>query len=632
MRIAKSYYGKQATKGVTRLSEGKYRIAERIVFVRLLKGQHVMVRIGGGWDTLQNFLFRHKSDPSQVIDPDDLLPLDAKIMLEKDGPQLQAKQFTRQAPSTPSSSSNLNLASSSVPTTPTSFVTPTTNDTGGSHNHNNHNIAHNHNNILSPQHQQIITNSLKPTTTSPIIIHGSHNGLNHNQMHNYHQISQQQLQTRHEQPNHHQLLSTLVNNHNNNEQQQTSSPVRIRRDPNNKVNNRNNSQSNSGESVRLEKVKLIEPETTHLVDYNRRNGLQRNSINSVSDFGIDTNGNGTVLTNAHNIQKSDKHFDGFSMNNEEHETTNNISITTDGELNSNATNSNKTSNSSSPLTPKLSYGTDGPTSPSTTATSTDMDTGLGCSIASSTTTNNSVNLCNNITDVKQNANLHHNVVTSSNNKSSFNSVNSSNLVNINSTTPSMNNYKYQQKYLRRSSVNRMQQHQQQQQQSPLNFNAKDYLDSRQKLYNDQRSRSTSENVSDIGGSYGDHQQNTMQQLNANTLRNLLINGNGNNVQSSAGGPTSGLKHGRSQQVLIHRLKAPNSTFSKSTLSLNGGFGGSSANLNSPASHRQTTNGNLSSAHMIYGTPMHTFKSSRYPNYLKSSQHITNRAKQNGVPS
>lgn len=79
MRIAKSYYGKGATKGITRLSEGKYKIADRIVFVRLLKGHRVMVRIGGGWDTLENFLFRHKSDPSQVIDVDNLLPLETKM-------------------------------------------------------------------------------------------------------------------------------------------------------------------------------------------------------------------------------------------------------------------------------------------------------------------------------------------------------------------------------------------------------------------------------------------------------------------------------------------------------------------------------------------------------------------------
>lgn len=83
MRIAKSYYGKGAKRGVTRLSEGKYKIADRIVFVRLLKGHRVMVRIGGGWDTLENFLFRHKSDPSQVIDVDNLLPLETKMTFEK---------------------------------------------------------------------------------------------------------------------------------------------------------------------------------------------------------------------------------------------------------------------------------------------------------------------------------------------------------------------------------------------------------------------------------------------------------------------------------------------------------------------------------------------------------------------
>lgn len=83
MRIAKSYYGKGVTKGVKRLSEGKYKIADRIVFVRLLKGHRVMVRIGGGWDTLENFLFRHKSDPSQMIDVENLLPIETKMSFDK---------------------------------------------------------------------------------------------------------------------------------------------------------------------------------------------------------------------------------------------------------------------------------------------------------------------------------------------------------------------------------------------------------------------------------------------------------------------------------------------------------------------------------------------------------------------
>lgn len=101
MRIAKSYYGKGVSKGVTRLSEGKYKIADRIVFVRLLKGHRVMVRIGGGWDTLENFLFRHKSDPSQVIDVDNLLPLETKMANFVD-----PKSSTNNLSSTPSSSSN----------------------------------------------------------------------------------------------------------------------------------------------------------------------------------------------------------------------------------------------------------------------------------------------------------------------------------------------------------------------------------------------------------------------------------------------------------------------------------------------------------------------------------------------
>ncbi|CAB3382117.1 Hypothetical predicted protein [Cloeon dipterum] len=49
---------------VRRLGGGKYNIAGRNVFVRLLKGRHMMVRVGGGWDTLEHFLQRH--DPCQV--------------------------------------------------------------------------------------------------------------------------------------------------------------------------------------------------------------------------------------------------------------------------------------------------------------------------------------------------------------------------------------------------------------------------------------------------------------------------------------------------------------------------------------------------------------------------------------
>ncbi|XP_013171418.1 PREDICTED: GAS2-like protein 3 [Papilio xuthus] len=49
---------------VKKVGEGRYNIAGRNVFIRLLKGRHMMVRVGGGWDTLEHFLSRH--DPCQV--------------------------------------------------------------------------------------------------------------------------------------------------------------------------------------------------------------------------------------------------------------------------------------------------------------------------------------------------------------------------------------------------------------------------------------------------------------------------------------------------------------------------------------------------------------------------------------
>lgn len=56
--------GKCEKLKVKKVGEGKYNIAGRNVFVRLLKGRHMMVRVGGGWDTLEHFLQRH--DPCQV--------------------------------------------------------------------------------------------------------------------------------------------------------------------------------------------------------------------------------------------------------------------------------------------------------------------------------------------------------------------------------------------------------------------------------------------------------------------------------------------------------------------------------------------------------------------------------------
>uniref|UniRef100_UPI00398F4DFF GAS2-like protein 3 n=1 Tax=Pristiophorus japonicus TaxID=55135 RepID=UPI00398F4DFF len=47
------------------LSEGRYRLGEKILFIRMLHGKHVMVRVGGGWDTLQGFLLKH--DPCRLL-------------------------------------------------------------------------------------------------------------------------------------------------------------------------------------------------------------------------------------------------------------------------------------------------------------------------------------------------------------------------------------------------------------------------------------------------------------------------------------------------------------------------------------------------------------------------------------
>ncbi|XP_065201355.1 growth arrest-specific protein 2-like isoform X2 [Planococcus citri] len=55
--------GKCEKLQVKKVGEGRYTIGGRNVFIRLLKGRHMMVRVGGGWDTLENFLARH--DPCQ---------------------------------------------------------------------------------------------------------------------------------------------------------------------------------------------------------------------------------------------------------------------------------------------------------------------------------------------------------------------------------------------------------------------------------------------------------------------------------------------------------------------------------------------------------------------------------------
>lgn len=47
------------------LSEGRYRLGDKTIFIRMLHGKHVMVRVGGGWDTLRGFLMKY--DPQRVL-------------------------------------------------------------------------------------------------------------------------------------------------------------------------------------------------------------------------------------------------------------------------------------------------------------------------------------------------------------------------------------------------------------------------------------------------------------------------------------------------------------------------------------------------------------------------------------
>ncbi|XP_061168322.1 growth arrest-specific protein 2-like isoform X1 [Saccostrea echinata] len=51
---------------VKKLGEGKYLIFGKVVQIRFLKNRHLMVRVGGGWDTLEHYLIHHR--PVQVFE------------------------------------------------------------------------------------------------------------------------------------------------------------------------------------------------------------------------------------------------------------------------------------------------------------------------------------------------------------------------------------------------------------------------------------------------------------------------------------------------------------------------------------------------------------------------------------
>ncbi|KAL6106611.1 gas2 [Pungitius sinensis] len=50
---------------VERQSQGRYRVGEKMLFIRMLHNRHVMVRVGGGWETFESYLLKH--DPCRML-------------------------------------------------------------------------------------------------------------------------------------------------------------------------------------------------------------------------------------------------------------------------------------------------------------------------------------------------------------------------------------------------------------------------------------------------------------------------------------------------------------------------------------------------------------------------------------
>ncbi|NXP03598.1 GA2L2 protein, partial [Thinocorus orbignyianus] len=74
-----------------KISEGKYRVgdSDTLIFVRILR-EHVMVRVGGGWDTLEHYLDKH--------DPCRCTSLSHKQALKTRSPQQQVQHEVHLCP------------------------------------------------------------------------------------------------------------------------------------------------------------------------------------------------------------------------------------------------------------------------------------------------------------------------------------------------------------------------------------------------------------------------------------------------------------------------------------------------------------------------------------------------------
>uniref|UniRef100_A0A3Q4B6C9 Uncharacterized protein n=1 Tax=Mola mola TaxID=94237 RepID=A0A3Q4B6C9_MOLML len=101
------------------LSEGRYRLGDKTLFIRMLHGKHVMVRVGGGWDTLRGFLMKY--DPLRVLQ---FTTLEQKILAFQKGAPGVGGHHSNAAPPPPPDMDPLsavnNLISSSSSSSSTS--------------------------------------------------------------------------------------------------------------------------------------------------------------------------------------------------------------------------------------------------------------------------------------------------------------------------------------------------------------------------------------------------------------------------------------------------------------------------------------------------------------------------------
>ncbi|XP_032803118.1 uncharacterized protein LOC116939160 [Petromyzon marinus] len=96
---------------MVRVSEGKYRVGDSssLIYVRILR-KHVMVRVGGGWDTLEHYLDKH--DPCRCLAPTHRTPVKAggSSQLSKTAMSVTTSMCPEQTGLGPRSGSQLRLS------------------------------------------------------------------------------------------------------------------------------------------------------------------------------------------------------------------------------------------------------------------------------------------------------------------------------------------------------------------------------------------------------------------------------------------------------------------------------------------------------------------------------------------